>query len=84
MNPIFDKVYATPRFTGVLPKKHIGLYPVPIGNGEFNEELSVYKAGKGTLRFPLDQPIPFNLVSKIVKVRVKENLERAAAEGKKK
>jgi uncharacterized protein YdhG (YjbR/CyaY superfamily) len=64
-------------------KKHIGLYPVPRGNAEFNRELSVYKAGKGTVRFPLDKPIPFGLISKIVKFRAKENLERAKAEGKK-
>jgi uncharacterized protein YdhG (YjbR/CyaY superfamily) len=64
-------------------KKHIGLYPVTRGNAEFNRELSVYKAGKGTVRFPLDKPIPFGLISKIVKFRAKENLERAKAEGKK-
>lgn len=64
-------------------KKHIGLYPVPLGNAEFNAEMSVYAAGKGTLRFPLDKPIPFRLISKFVKFRVKENLARAA-KGKKK
>ena len=65
-------------------KKHIGLYPAPIGNPEFKEELSVYGAGKGTAKFPLDKPIPFDLVRKIVKFRAKENLERARAKGKKK
>ena len=65
-------------------KKHIGLYPAPRGNAEFNEELSVYKAGKGTVRFPLDKPIPFDLISRIVKFRAKENLERAQAKGKQK
>jgi uncharacterized protein YdhG (YjbR/CyaY superfamily) len=65
-------------------KKHVGLYPAPRGNAEFNEELSVYKAGKGTVRFPLDKPIPFDLISKIVKFRAKENLERAQAKGKQK
>ncbi|PYV87487.1 MAG: hypothetical protein DMG05_17500 [Acidobacteria bacterium] len=64
-------------------KKHIGFYPAPIGNAEFKEELSVYAAGKGTVRFPLDKPIPFDLTSKIVNFRVKENLARAAAKGKK-
>ena len=64
-------------------KKHIGFYPAPIGNAEFKEELSVYEAGKGTAKFPLDKPIPFGLISKIVKFRVKENLARAAAKGKK-
>src|SRR5215475_13628416 len=37
-------------------KKHIGLYPAPIGNAEFKEEMSVYRAGKGTVKFPLDEP----------------------------
>jgi uncharacterized protein YdhG (YjbR/CyaY superfamily) len=64
-------------------KKHIGFYPAPIGNAEFKEELLVYEAGKGTVKFPLDKPIPFDLISKIVKFRVKENLARAAAKGKK-
>jgi uncharacterized protein YdhG (YjbR/CyaY superfamily) len=65
-------------------KKHIGFYPAPIGNAEFKAELSVYAAGKGTMKFPLDKPIPFDLISKIVKFRAKENVERAEAKGKKK
>jgi len=60
-------------------KKHIGLYPVPVGDAEFNEEVSAYQAGKGTLQFPLDKPIPYKLISKIVKVRSKENSSKAAA-----
>jgi len=65
-------------------KKHIGLYPAPKGIEEFKEALSLYQTGKGTMRFPLDKPIPFNLISKIVKFRVKENSARAAAKAKKK
>ena len=65
-------------------KNHIGFYAAPRGNAEFKEELSVYEAGKGTLQFPLDKPIPFDLISKIVKFRVKENLDRAEAKQKKK
>jgi uncharacterized protein YdhG (YjbR/CyaY superfamily) len=65
-------------------KKHIGFYPAPIGNPDFEEELSVYATGKGTLQFPLDKPIPFELIDKLVKYRVKENLERAYAKAKKK
>jgi uncharacterized protein YdhG (YjbR/CyaY superfamily) len=53
-------------------KKHIGFYPAPIGIAEFKEELSVYEAGKGTMKFPLDKPIPFDLITKIVKFRVKD------------
>ena len=65
-------------------KKHIGLYPAPRGIEKFKKELSVYGGAKGSVRFPLDKPIPFDLISKIVKFRVKENLERAEAKGKKK
>lgn len=65
-------------------KKHIGFYPAPTGIEKFKAELSVYEAGKGTLKFPLDKPMPFNLITKIVKFRVKENLGRAEAKGKKK
>jgi uncharacterized protein YdhG (YjbR/CyaY superfamily) len=64
-------------------KKHISLYPAPIGHAEFKEEMSPYESGKGTLKFPLDQPIPFDLITKIVKFRAKENLTRAEAKGKK-
>ena len=65
-------------------KKHIGFYPVPTGIEAFKDELSVYEQGKGSVRFPLDQPIPYDLISKIVKFRVKENLGKAAAKRKKK
>ena len=64
-------------------KTHIGLYPAPTGIERFKKELSVYGSGKGTLKFLLDKPIPFDVISKIVKFRVKKNLERAAAKGKK-
>lgn len=65
-------------------KKHIGFYPAPSGIEEFNEELSVYEGAKGSIKFPLDKPIPFALISKIVKFRVKENLGRGEAKRKKK
>lgn len=64
-------------------KKHIGFYPTPTGIEQFKDELSVYEGAKGSVKFPLDQPIPFDLISKIVKFRVAENLEQAAAKGKK-
>ena len=57
-------------------KKHIGLYPAPRGNERFKKELSRYEGGKGTVRFPLDQPIPLALITRIVKFRIKQNLER--------
>lgn len=65
-------------------KKHIGFYPAPIGIEEFKEEIAPYESGKGTLQFPLDEPIPYKLITKIVKFRVKENTTRAEAEGKRK
>lgn len=65
-------------------KEHISFFPTSSGIEEFKEELSGYKGGKGTIRFPLDKPIPFDLISRIVKFRVKENLEKAKAKEKKK
>ena len=63
-------------------KRHIGFYPVPRGHAKFKKQLADYEGGKGTARFPLDQPIPFALITRIVKFRAKENLERAAARRK--
>jgi uncharacterized protein YdhG (YjbR/CyaY superfamily) len=65
-------------------KNHIGFYPAPRGIEAFKEELSVYKGGKGTVQFPIDKPLPLELISKIVRYRVAENLEKAAAKSKKK
>lgn len=59
-------------------KKHIGVYPVPVGDSELSEALSGYTTGKGTARFPLDQPIPFDLLRKIVAFRLKESRAGAA------
>lgn len=64
-------------------KKHIGFYPAPSGIEKFKNELSEYKGEKGSVQFPLDQPIPYELISKIVAFRVQENLEQAAAKQKK-
>jgi len=64
-------------------KTHIGLYPVHVGNPEFGEELSAYASGKGTAKFPLDKPIPYDLIRKIVRFRVKKERARAAAKEKK-
>jgi uncharacterized protein YdhG (YjbR/CyaY superfamily) len=58
-------------------KKHIGFYPTPSGIEAFKEQLSPYKQSKGAVQFPLDQPLPFDLLRKIVEFRVMENLERA-------
>lgn len=60
-------------------KNHIGFYPAPRGIEAFKKELSRYEGGKGTVQFPLDQPLPLALITKIVKFRVKDNLENAKA-----
>jgi len=57
-------------------KNHIGFYPAPSGIEAFKTELARYESGKGTLKFPLDEAIPFGLITKVVKYRVKKNLEK--------
>ena len=57
-------------------KNHIGFYATPTGHIAFAEELSKYKQGKGSVQFPLDQSIPFELIERIVEFRAIENLER--------
>ena len=57
-------------------KNHIGFYPTPTGMEAFKDELSAYKGAKGSVQFPIDQPLPLPLVRRIVEYRVKENLER--------
>jgi len=57
-------------------KNHVGFYPVPSGIDAFEKELSPYKQGKGSVQFPLDRPVPYDLVRKIVLFRMKENLAR--------
>ena len=56
---------------------HIGFYPTPSGIQEFEQELSAYQSAKGSVQFPLDKPLPLNLIRKIVKFRVAENLVKA-------
>ena len=58
-------------------KNHIGFYPTPSGIEKFKKELAVYEGAKGSVQFPLDKPIPYDLISKIVMFRVKENLAKA-------
>ena len=65
-------------------KKHIGFYATPAGNKQFREEISAYQGAKGSVQFPLDKPIPYGLISKMVKFRVKENLERSIANDREK
>ena len=58
-------------------KNHIGLYATPSGHEEFASELSKYKQGKGSVQFPLDQPMPYDLIKRIVVFRVQENASKA-------
>lgn len=55
---------------------HIGFYPTASGIEEFKEDLSKYENSKGAIKFPIDKPLPASLITKIVKFRVKENLEK--------
>ena len=57
-------------------KHHIGFYPTPSGTEEFESELSAYKRSKGAVQFPLDKPMPYELIRKIVKFRVAQNLKK--------
>jgi uncharacterized protein YdhG (YjbR/CyaY superfamily) len=58
-------------------RKHIGFYPAPSGIAAFREELSRYKSAKGSVQFPLDEPLPLKLIGQIVRFRVKEAKARA-------
>ena len=57
-------------------ENHIGFYPAPSGMEAFKEELSRYKGAKGSVQFPIDEPLPLPLIRRIVEFRVKENRER--------
>ena len=57
-------------------KGHIGFYATPSGHAEFSKALSKYKQGKGSVQFPLDEPMPLDLISRIVKFRVQEHLNK--------
>jgi uncharacterized protein YdhG (YjbR/CyaY superfamily) len=65
-------------------KNHVGFYPTPSGTEKFREEIAVYQSGKGSIQFPLDQPMPYDLIRRIVMFRVQENVDKAAAKAKKK
>jgi len=57
-------------------KNHIGFYATPTGHEQFSSELSNYKQGKGSVQFPLNKPIPFDLIKRIVEYRVNENFSK--------
>jgi uncharacterized protein YdhG (YjbR/CyaY superfamily) len=59
-------------------KNHIGFYPTPSGIEAFKKEISAYKNAKGSVQFPIKEPIPLALITKIVKFRVQENLKKTS------
>ncbi|RZL88025.1 MAG: DUF1801 domain-containing protein [Variovorax sp.] len=63
-------------------KKHIGFYPPIKGDAELEQAVSPYAGPKGNLQFPLDRPIPYDLIERITKLRLKQNLAKASAKGK--
>lgn len=65
-------------------KNHIGFYPTSSGIEAFKDELSMYEGTKGSVKFPIDQPLPMELISKIVRFRVAENLNKAASKARQK
>ncbi|RDI12076.1 uncharacterized protein YdhG (YjbR/CyaY superfamily) [Flavobacterium sp. AG291] len=62
---------------------HIGFYALPSGNEAFQKEISNYKTGKGSIQFPFDKPLPLDLIAKIVKFRVEENIQKSGLKKKK-
>lgn len=58
-------------------KTHIGMYPIPAGDESFQKEVLQYQGAKSALNFPIDKPIPLNLIGRIVKFRIAENLQNA-------
>jgi uncharacterized protein YdhG (YjbR/CyaY superfamily) len=64
-------------------KTHIGLYPPVSGDASVEKAIAPYAGPKGNLRLPLDQPIPYGLIRRIVRLRVKQDRSRAAAKGEK-
>ena len=81
--------YRIPAFTlnGALVyfaafKKHIGFYPPVKGDARLEKAIAAYAGPKGNLQFPLDRPIPYDLIEKIVKLRMRQNLAQAAAKRK--
>jgi len=63
-------------------RKHIGFYPTASGISAFEEELSQFKHSKGAVQFPIDEPVPLELVRKVVRFRVKEDMAKTKKEGR--
>ena len=65
-------------------KNHVSIYPIPAGTKSFNEEVSKYADGKGTIKFPLDKPLPLKLINQIVKFRLADHLKHTRTKSAKK
>ena len=63
-------------------KKHVSLYPVPAGSEAFERQIAKYAGGKGTLKFPLDEPLPLKLIERVVKLHLDVNKKQAKGEMK--
>ncbi len=63
-------------------KKHVSLYPVPAGSEAFGRQIAKYVDGKGTLKFPLDEPLPLGLIERVVKLHLEANKKKAKGESK--
>ena len=63
-------------------KNHIGIYPTPSGTQAFKDEIAIYQGAKGSVRLPIDEPMPLELITRIVKFRVADNLKKAKSKGK--
>ena len=63
-------------------KNHIGMYPIPAGNEAFQKQIEPYRSAKSSLNFPLDKPMPINLIEKVIKFRIAENLQDAKVKSK--
>jgi uncharacterized protein YdhG (YjbR/CyaY superfamily) len=66
-----------------LAKQHIGFYPSPSAITAFAQEMTPYKSSKGAVQFPLDQPLPLDLITRMVQFRAEENRQQAAAKSRK-
>ena len=63
-------------------KKHVSLYPVPAGSEAFERQIAKYAGGKGTVKFPLDEPLPIKLIKRVVKLHIAANVKKAKGESK--
>jgi len=63
-------------------KKHVSLYPVPAGSEAFERQIAKYAGGKGTVKFPLDEPLPIKLIERVVKLHLAVNKKQAKGESK--